>query len=236
MADSYVEGGVLIAIEGIDGAGKTTLAQALANELGTLGLTVVVSKEPTTGRHGQVLRASASTGRLSPSDELALFLADRTEHVENLIQPTLEAGRTMILDRYYFSNMAYQGAVGLDPEDIREANERIAPTPDLLIVLDVPVECGLERIRHRGDVANAFEQLDSLRRAREIFLSMKSIGARIIDAAQPAGAVLQQALNLVTAVIANKVSARVDLTGPDSMEQAVRGVNEMRRAFGAATR
>ncbi|MEO0018985.1 MAG: hypothetical protein RLZZ522_2268 [Verrucomicrobiota bacterium] len=165
--------GIIIAIEGIDGAGKSTQARRLAEWFVAQGHEVELSHEPTGGPWGRKLRESAATGRLSPQDELDYFLKDRAQHVAELIAPALAAGKVVILDRYYFSSMAYQGSRGFDPAEIRRLNEAIAPVPDLLLVLDVEVDAGLSRIRARGDTANEFEKRDSLQRCREIFLSLK---------------------------------------------------------------
>jgi dTMP kinase len=165
--------GIIIAIEGIDGAGKSTQARRLAEWFVAQGHEVELSHEPTGGPWGRKLRESAATGRLSPQDELDYFLKDRAQHVAELIAPALAAGKVLILDRYYFSSMAYQGSRGFDPAEIRRLNEAIAPVPDLLLVLDVEVDAGLSRIRARGDTANEFEKRDSLQRCREIFLSLK---------------------------------------------------------------
>jgi dTMP kinase len=162
----------LIVIEGIDGTGKSTQARRLAAWLEARGRTTVVSREPTDGPWGRKLRESAATGRLSAEDELAYFLRDRREHVERLIAPGLAAGKVVILDRYYFSTMAYQGSRGLDPAAIRRANEEFAPVPDLLLVLDLDVDHALARIGGRGDTANAFEKRDSLERCQAVFRSL----------------------------------------------------------------
>ncbi len=164
---------MFIVIEGIDGTGKSTQAKLLAAHLTSLGRTVILSREPTDGPWGTLLRNSASTGRLSPEEELETFLKDRRQHVEEKIAPALSAGHTVILDRYYFSTMAYQGARGFDPQEIRRRNEAFAPVPDLLIILDLDVGSAIERIGVRGDTANEFEQRASLARCREIFLSLK---------------------------------------------------------------
>ncbi len=165
--------GIIIAIEGIDGTGKSTQARRLAEWFAAQGREVELSHEPTDGPWGRKLRESAATGRLSPQDELDYFLKDRAQHVAERIAPALAAGKVVILDRYYFSSMAYQGCRGFDPAEIRRLNEAIAPVPDLLLVLDVEVDVGLSRIRARGDTANEFEKRDSLQRCREIFLSLK---------------------------------------------------------------
>lgn len=174
--------GTFIVLDGIDGTGKSTQARRLGDWFFSQGREVVLSWEPTDGPWGAKLRASASSGRLSPEDELQYFLNDRRQHVEELIVPSLAAGKVVILDRYYFSTMAYQGARGLDPMEIRLLNEQFAPVPDLLLILDLDVDAALARIRARGDIANEFEKRENLERCREIFLSLKNEPfTRIID-------------------------------------------------------
>lgn len=174
---------MFIVLEGIDGTGKSTQAKRLAEHFTANGRQVVLSREPTDGPWGTLLRNSAEKGRLSPEEELETFLKDRRQHVEEVIAPALAAGHVVILDRYYFSTMAYQGARGFDPAKIREDNEAFAPVPDLLLILDLDVDTALTRIGSRGDTANEFEQRASLARCREIFLSLENEPfARLIDA------------------------------------------------------
>lgn len=165
--------GTFIVIEGIDGTGKSTQARLLAGWFEALGREVLVSREPTDGPWGTKLRQSAASGRLSAEEELECFLEDRRQHVEELIAPALATGKVVVLDRYYFSTMAYQGARGFDPDEIRKLNEAFAPRPDLLLILDLDVDAAHGRIGARGDSANEFEQRDSLERCRQIFLSLK---------------------------------------------------------------
>ncbi len=165
--------GLFIVIEGIDGTGKSTQVKRLGDWFTGQGREVVLGREPTDGPWGRKLRESASTGRLLPEDELQYFLNDRRQHVEEVISPSLSAGKVVILDRYYFSNMAYQGARGFDPQEIRRLNEAFAPQPDLLLILDLDVDEARERIGVRGDTANEFEKRGNLQRCREIFLSLK---------------------------------------------------------------
>jgi dTMP kinase len=160
---------VLVVFEGIDGAGKTTQAALLAAALQRRGLQVISSKEPTNGRWGRRLRESAATGRLSAEEELEAFIQDRQEHVRELIAPALAAGKVVVLDRYYFSTAAYQGARGMDAAAILAANEAFAPAPDALFLLQVPPRLGLDRIASRGDVANLFEREDNLLQCARIF-------------------------------------------------------------------
>ena len=174
--------GLFIVLEGIDGTGKSTQARRLGEWFVSRGREVVLSREPTDGPWGQKLRESAATGRLSPQDELQYFLNDRRQHVDEKIAPALAAGKVVILDRYYFSTMAYQGARGFDPAEIRRMNEEFAPIPDLLLILDLDVDTAHDRIGHRGDATNEFEKHESLVRCREIFLSLKDEPfARVID-------------------------------------------------------
>ena len=175
--------GYLIVIEGIDGTGKSTQATMLAEALRKSGREVVQSFEPTNGPWGKKLRDTATTGRLSIEDELEYFINDRREHVEQLIIPTIESGGIVILDRYYFSTMAYQGARGIDPKVIRAKNETFAPQPDTLIILDLDVDIALQRIGVRDGQANEFEKRESLDFCRKLFLSLKDeTYAYVIDA------------------------------------------------------
>ena len=195
--------GFLLVLEGIDGSGKSTLVFQLAAWLRGLGREVITSREPTDGPHGAALRQSAKTGRLTLEAELELFLKDRAEHVATLIIPALDRGSVVILDRYYFSTAAYQGARGLDPQAIVIANEKFAPIPDLVLLLDLDPASGAARIQRRGDAPDDFEALDYQREVRRIFLSLERPFIRRIDATGGAEAVfadaqaqIEQALDL----------------------------------------
>ena len=194
--------GKLIVFEGIDGTGKSTQCRLLGNWLRQQGHRVTLSREPTDGPYGTRLRESASSGRLSPEEELQLFLQDRREHVETLIEPALKAGEIVILDRYYFSTMAYQGVRGFDPTEIRRVNEEFAPQPDLLLLLDLPVDIALTRIGVRDGEANEFEQREALQKCDAIFKSL--VGepfTGVIDATQPPEEVHASIVEVVEAKI-----------------------------------
>jgi len=178
--------GVLIAIEGIDGAGKTTQSTILARELTKRGYSAVRLHEPTDGIWGQKIKELAKNGRhkIKPKTESEFFIFDRIEDVKNNISPNLQKKKIVIMDRYYFSNVAYQGARGLSLTDIEKKNKRIAPAPDIMIILDLPPEVGLKRIRHkRNATPNHFERQKHLKAVRQIFLEQfgNRPNIRIID-------------------------------------------------------
>ncbi len=196
--------GALIAIEGIDGAGKTTQSRRLAEALTADGYEVVRTHEPTDGPWGRRIRASGETGRLSPQEEFEAFLEDRREHVRDLLIPSLDAGRVVLVDRYYFSSMAYQGARGLDPEEIRRANERIAPRPDLLVILEIQPAVGVARVNARGR-GNLFEREEDLKRSAAIFAAITDPAPVRVDALRPEAEITKEILRaLRVRVLAHK--------------------------------
>jgi dTMP kinase len=200
--------GFLLVIEGIDGAGKSTLQRTLATWCRAQGHTVVTSREPTDGPHGKALRQSALSGRLSPEAELDLFLKDRAEHVATLIHPALARGEVVILDRYYFSTAAYQGARGLDPQAIIAANEVFAPIPDLVLLLDLDPAAGHIRIGQRGTALDDFEGAPYLAEVRRIFLTFDRPFIHRIDATRDPEAVLADArLHTEQALAKNSLGA-----------------------------
>ena len=140
--------GFLIALEGVDGSGKTTQARLLAAALKDRGLKATLTREPTDGRQGEKLRRylAGPARHLSAAAELALFTADRRDHVRQVISPGLAAGLIVISDRYYYSSVAYQGALGLDPGAILALNQAFAPPPDLVFILTLPISRAIARL------------------------------------------------------------------------------------------
>ncbi|WP_456434462.1 dTMP kinase [Thermosulfuriphilus sp.] len=169
----FKRSGVLLAFEGIDGSGKSTLAAAVANRLKKEGLEVVLTREPTEGQYGQRIRDLLSQTKPSPGGLLELFLLDRLDHVKNVILPALEAGKVVITDRYYFSTLAYQGAQGFDPFWLLRLNQALAPCPDRVFILELPLEELSRRISNRG-VLDSFEMnLHFLRKVAVNFSRLK---------------------------------------------------------------
>ena len=166
--------GLLIVLEGIDGSGKSTQARLLVRRLAARGIRTALFREPTRGKWGRMIREKARrAGSLTPEEELELFVRDRRENVSRNLEPALAAGKTVVLDRYYFSTVAYQGAKGIDPGRIRRLNERFAVRPDLVFIVDIDAGRGLARIGGRGRRDELFEREDYLARVREIFNGFK---------------------------------------------------------------
>jgi dTMP kinase len=175
--------GKLIVFEGIDGTGKTTQLSLLAKTLSDHGLPVISTREPTDGKYGKKIRELyRNRESISRREELELFLADRREHVRELLNPALLAGKIVLCDRYVLSTVAYQGAAGLDIEEILVQNN-FAPIPDLALLFQASPETGIARITgKRGEALNDFEQADTLARVAEIFASLKQPYIHRIDA------------------------------------------------------
>lgn len=175
--------GVLIVFEGIDGAGKSTQAEILLKKLDELGYSVVYFREPSESKWGREIKRKAKfAGSLTPEEELELFQKDREENVKTNLKPSLERKEVIILDRYYFSTIAYQGAKGIDPESIRKRNEAFAVRPDLVLILDVAAGQGLERIEDRGQKDMLFEREEYLVKVRQLFKSLQGDNIYHIDA------------------------------------------------------
>jgi len=166
--------GLLIAFEGIDGTGKTTLAQMLKERLEALGHSVVMFKEPTNETEaGKKIRASYVEGRASLDIELQWFIEDREWNVTTRILPALAENKIVFLDRYFFSTACYQGVrKNNDWFSILELNRKKFPEPDLTIIFDLDVQLAVKRIMRERSNANTFEGMQNLRDVRALFLEM----------------------------------------------------------------
>ena len=196
--------GLLITIEGIDGVGKTTQTRMLVEHLKGKGHDVLQLREPTDGLWGEKIKNLTKRGRdVSPKEECQWFLKDRVEDVEENILPALSQDKLVVMDRYYYSNMAYQGALGLDMERIREENEKFAPRPDLVIILDAPPKIGLDRITNkRKEELNYFETLNYQEKVRALFLNMESYdNVKILDGSKEIEEVLREIRKVVEEMI-----------------------------------
>ncbi|HAR36459.1 MAG TPA: dTMP kinase [Acidobacteria bacterium] len=189
---------LFLVIEGIDGSGKSTQVELLARRLRRRGLQVVTLREPTQGKWGRKIRElSKTSGSVRPEEELELFIRDRQENVARNIKPALKSGRTVILDRYYYSTLAYQGARGLPLEEIRRRHQKFAVVPDLVFILDVPVSTGLRRIKDRPVIYSLFEEKEYLKKVRKIFLSFRDPEVVVVDGRPPAAVIHRKIWSLL---------------------------------------
>ena len=198
--------GRLIALEGLDGCGKSTQLPRLAAALRGRGLDVVETREPTGGSHGRRIRAMARSGEaVSPEEELRWFWQDRREHVDLVIEPALTAGRWVLTDRYYLSTVAYQGARGLDWREILARSEAEFPRPDAALYFQLPVGQGLARTRARAGAAEpVFEQAERLTRVCQIFDTLERPYWVRVDATGEPEEVTRRALAALDAALSEE--------------------------------
>ena len=166
--------GKFIALEGIDGSGKSSQIGPLVRRLAGLGVPCRETREPTGGPVGSLIR-QIFTGRVTADNRViaALYAADRIDHLVNEVDGLLSAldqGITVVSDRYYFSSYAYH-SVDADMDWVIQANTLSAQLlrPTLTVFLDVPVETALARIRENRFVEEIFDGEDRLRRTRELY-------------------------------------------------------------------
>lgn len=200
--------GLFITFEGVEGCGKTTQIQHLADHLRRLGRTVRLTREPGGTPAAERVRGlllDPEMRGMAPMTELLLYAAARAQHVAEVIRPALAAGCVVLCDRFADSTTAYQGGGrGLPMDDILTLH-RLATggvRPDCTLLLDLPAEEGLARTRGRGAPDRIEgEPLDFHRRVRAEFLRIAAEEPRritIIDAAGP------------PETVAEAVRARVD--------------------------
>jgi dTMP kinase len=200
-----------VALEGIDGTGKSTQAKRLAVLMREQGYAVTLLREPTLSPWGRRIReaTSAGAGGLAPAQELALFLQDRRYDVVAHIAPALAARQLVLMDRYYFSTIAYQGALGIDPEHIRRLNEAFAPVPDLVLWLMMPPAQALERIRQgRGHTHDVFEREDHLIKVDRVYRTLMGPRVHCVDASQP--------IEVVTAIMQRQIQEILNMCSLNS--------------------
>lgn len=167
--------GVLIAIEGIDGSGKTTQSEMLFNSLRLLSLPAILLHEPTTGYYGRIIREKLAKEHINPEEAYFLFVMDRREHVRQKILPALKDGKIVIIDRYFISTIAYQGAGGISIERIISDHRTFAPIPDLIIILDISIDTALRRLKAKRNRDMFEKNKDFLERVRNIYLRIKNL-------------------------------------------------------------
>uniref|UniRef100_A0A7J3X7Y5 Probable thymidylate kinase n=1 Tax=Thermofilum pendens TaxID=2269 RepID=A0A7J3X7Y5_THEPE len=181
-ARKLTEGGLYVAFEGIDGSGKTTHSSILRDYLRAHGYEVVLVREPWVSAIKEFLYKHD----VDPDAETYLFAADRIILQKEVVLPSLEQGKLVISDRSVFASLAYQVVRGVDEEFVLAVNRSIR-FPDLVILLDLPVEEALRRLSARGQLSR-FEELGFIERVRARYLELAETYRdrfAVVDASQP---------------------------------------------------
>ncbi len=204
-----------ITFEGGDGTGKTTQLKALESHLTARGKSCIITREPGATSLGQLIRRvllEVGDQPLAAPTELFLYLADRAQHIQEVIRPAIERGTIVLCDRHTDSTLAYQGyGRGIDLDLLRRlnamANQGI--TPDLTLLFDCPVEMGLARTNRRQSESaggetreDRFERekIEFHERVRAGFLELARAEPKrfsIIDASRPAAEVSKEIIRVV---------------------------------------
>ena len=204
---------MFITFEGIEGSGKSTQIGRLAAWLEAKGRTVALTREPGGSELGLSLRRillDAANTHLVARAELFLYLADRAQHVQQVVRPALGQGKVVLCDRFTDSTVAYQGyGRGLDPEMLHSLNQAAVGGvwPDLTVLFDLPPEIGLVRARSRNEEQGASEaegrfeaeELAFHQRVREGYLKLAGLfpeRIKVVDATGDEDAVFQAVCGL----------------------------------------
>lgn len=201
--------GRFIVIEGIDGTGKSTLAQRLAEALRARGRDVLLTNEPTKLPSGKLIleRLTDKSLKLTAHEWLGMFVADRRMNIDTIVKPALERGTDVIQDRSFYSTLVYQGEMGISGADILKRHEGWHPTPDLVVILDIAPRFGLARTRKRtlglgqryvrqqgqkwifkdGDAPQSTEKLNFLQSIRRRYARIKGPHVAHISVREHAG-------------------------------------------------
>lgn len=155
--------GLLVVFEGIDGSGKTTLAQKLYDMLSQHTIPAIVTKEPGSTEFGKVIRSIVQTSRyqLTSMSEYLLFASDRADHIVHVIKPALAAGKVVVCDRMSDSSVSYQGyGRGLDIDKIVTINDWTLQgiRPDLTFYLEIDYITAQQRLKQRAGELSSFDQ------------------------------------------------------------------------------
>ncbi len=203
------DNGYFISFEGIDGSGKSTQIQRLADFLRSLSFDIVVTREPGGSIGGEEIRKLLLQGdvdRWSAETEILLFTAARRDHLERIILPAMKNGQIVICDRFTDSTRMYQGMRGPKLKKLVDMldKEVIGHDPDLTILIDIDPEIGLRRAKSRETVEERFEDfgLELQKKMRKGFLDLsKQFSNRIsvIDGLQSEDKVSKEICSLVKA-------------------------------------
>lgn len=195
--------GLFVAIEGIDGAGKTTVAKLLSEEMKRRSSKpIYLTSEPTKGKIGKLLREYLKMENACKEVDALLFAADRVEHYQNEILGLLQNDHVVITDRYVYSSYAYQSTQGIPIDWLKEIN-KFVEEPDIVFLLDVPIDVAMQRLgtQDRND-QEKFETENFLRAVKTVYESFSTLPNVItIDA--------NRSLNLIIDELAQKIMERL---------------------------
>lgn len=206
---------MFITLEGVEGSGKSSVIGRLQSWLEEIGLSALVTREPGGSKLGQMLRPillDARNDDLSAESELFLYMADRTQHVRQVLIPALSAGQIVLCDRFSDSTVAYQGyGRGVDLSQLVALNKvaQAGLLPDLTLLFDLDVKVGLERATKRNSEQGLTqtegrfeaETLEFHQRIRDGYLKLAEENAwrfRIVDASKTPEQVYKQSLDYIT--------------------------------------
>ena len=194
--------GFLLCIEGLDGCGKSTHVRLLARWLRSRGRKVVITDEPTDDVIGKIIkRMLRGELKLPIAAEALLFTADRVQHISDVIEPALKAGKVVLNERYVCSSLAYQSARGVPVSWIASINKH-AIKPDLTILIDIPAKAALARIKPSRRLDEFERNLRLQQRVRRNYLRIaKREGLKIVDGARSCDEVQAEIRRLVSAVL-----------------------------------
>lgn len=176
-----------IVFEGLDGSGNSTQSFALKEWLNSKGFEVYLTKEPTDGLIGCLIRGILRKELIVDGETLSLlFAADRMSHIRNTVTKFLNDGIIVISDRYRLSNFAYQSVMGIDINWLKCLNEKTI-TPDLTFVIDTPPTVCIRRIQKQRFHVELFEEIDTLKKVMEKYyiLAKEESNTFIIDGNRP---------------------------------------------------
>jgi len=210
-----------ITLEGIEGAGKSTLRSKLVEKLTAQNIEVVITREPGATSIGRSLRnllLNPENSSINPITELMMFSADRAQHLSEIIRPALARGAFVLCDRFIHSTLAYQGyGRGLNLSDLQTLTNFVTAglQPDLVLLLDLDPTVGLARVQDRQERASGTFQIDQLtataaakldrmeelsldfhRKVRQGFLTMAQAEPQrfaVLDASKTADAIAEEA-------------------------------------------
>jgi len=197
---SSLSEGILIVIEGIDGAGKTSVSKEVTRRLEDLGFKAIYTYEPYTQFIVNVVNEYWS--EIDPVVQTLLMAADRYYHISKVILPYMSSGYVVISDRYYYSSLAYQGAQGVDLQWILDVNKFVVK-PKLAVYLDVDPEVGLKRKKLSTTRIKGVEaDIELIKRARKIYLDLVSRGELLlIDGRLDLGKVVDEVMGHIFKLI-----------------------------------